>query len=69
MRIFDSSRFDFERHRVCSRHDIWTVCLTIVMPALVAGIHVFTARQQKRRGWQRKSGLPGFRIITVPQVG
>jgi len=51
------------------RHDIWTVCLTIVMPALVAGIHVFTARQQKRRGWQRKSGLPDFRIITVPQVG
>jgi hypothetical protein len=42
MRIFDSSRFDLDRHRVCSRHDIWTVCLTIVMPALVAGTHVLS---------------------------
>jgi len=38
------------------------------MPALVAGIHVFT-RANRRRGWHRKSGLPDFRIKNVPQVG
>jgi len=40
-----------------------------VMPGLVPGIHVFTAQQQERRGWHRKSGLPDFRIKKVPQIG
>ena len=44
-------------------HDAETHCLSFVMPALVAGIHVFLAEFSKARcGWHRKSGWPDFRI-------
>jgi hypothetical protein len=43
------------------------------MPALVAGIHVFTALQQGRRGWRNKSGhdgaIPSTRLrISAPSL-
>ena len=42
--------------------EIETHCLSPVMPAPVAGIHVLAVVQIRRRGWHRKSGLPDFRI-------
>jgi len=39
------------------------------MPALVAGIHVFRAKQDQKRGWQRNTGLPEFRKIEGRKSG